>query len=112
MWGFPAPERAGGVASWSSAAGEGGHGALDAGQLELLADKKPPCRDKPNSRRKLDIGTGITVSRAPARALRALSRRFRGWIASLAPLRVHRPTRASGVGAEGVERIEGARRRR
>ena len=56
--------------------------------------------------------TGITVSRAPAPALSALSRRFRGWIASPAPLRVHRPTRASGDGAEGVERIEGARRRR
>ena len=54
----------------------------------------------------------IAVSRAPARALRALSRRFRGWIASPAHLGVHRPTRASGDGAEGVERIEGARRRR
>ena len=48
----------------------------------------------------------ITVSRTAARALRALSRRFRGWIASPAPLTVHRPTRASGGGAEGFERIE------
>ena len=54
----------------------------------------------------------ITVSRAPARALRALSRRFWGCFASPAPLRVHRPTRASGDGAEGVERIESVRRRR
>ena len=59
-----------------------------------------------------DLDTGITVSRAAARALRALSRRFRGRFASPAPLGVHRPTRASGDGAEGVERIEGARRRR
>ena len=58
----------------------------------------------------LDIS--ITVSRAPAPALCALSRQFRGWIALPAPLRVHRPPRASGDGAEGVERIEGARRRR
>ena len=48
----------------------------------------------------------ITVSRAAARASRALSRRFGGYIASPAPLRVHRPTRASGDGAEGFERIE------
>ena len=54
----------------------------------------------------------ITVSRAPARALCALSRRFRGCYALPAPLRVYRPPRASGDGAEGVERIEGARRRR
>jgi hypothetical protein len=54
----------------------------------------------------------ITVSRVAARALCALSRRFSGCFASPAPLGVHRPTRASGDGAEGVERIEGARRRR
>ena len=54
--------------------------------------------------------SGITVSRAPARALRALSRRFRGWIALPAPLRVYRPPRASGGAAEGLERIEGARK--
>ena len=40
----------------------------------------------------------ITVSRAPARALCAFSRRFRGWIALPAPLRVYRPARASGGG--------------
>ena len=60
----------------------------------------------------LKASNSLTVSRAPAPALCALSRRFMGWIASPAPLRVHRPTRASGDGAEGVERIEGARRRR
>ena len=43
------------------------------------------------------LDTGITVSRAPARASRALSRRFRGWIALLAPLRVYRPTNPQGV---------------
>ena len=53
----------------------------------------------------LDIS--ITVSRAPARALRANSRRFGGRFASPAPLGVHRPTRASGGDPEGVENVEG-----
>ena len=52
--------------------------------------------------------SGITVSRAPARALRALSRRFRGCFALPAPLRVHRPPRASGGNPEGVENGQGA----
>ena len=78
-----------------------------------FADPRRSRQLVPFSRSELqNIDTGITVSRVAARALRALSRRFRGWIALPAPLRVYRPPRASGDGAEGLERIEGARRRR
>ena len=48
------------------------------------------------------------LSRAAARVLCALSRRFRGCFASPAPLGVHRPSRASGGDPEGVENGQGA----
>ena len=70
-------------------------------------DPRPDRSDLVPQRSDIALDTAITVSRAPARASRALSRRFRGCFAlQPAPLRVHRPTRASGGGAEGVERIE------
>jgi hypothetical protein len=81
--------------------------------FEVLLSEDLSSEKIANKIKKLRLSDiSITVSRAAARASRALSRRFGGYIASPAPLRVHRPTRASGDGAEGVERIEGARRRR